>query len=68
MFLKISILSILLGGFGVLSGLAMYYIAPVEFAIKYTYDFLMPVGGVLLSIGTISFFVWCMQVCKKLYF
>lgn len=68
MFLKTSIISILLGGFGVLSGLLVLEITPIEFALKYIDGFLIPVEGVLLSIGTISFFVWCAQVCKKLYF
>lgn len=68
MFLKTSIVSILLGGFGVLSGLLVLEITSIEFAVKYIDDFLVPVEGVLLSIGAISFFVWCVQVCKKLYF
>lgn len=68
MFLKTSIISILLGGLGILSGLLVLETTPIEFAVKYIDDFLVPVEGVLLSIGTISFFVWCVQICKKLYF
>lgn len=67
MFLKISIISILLGGLGILSGLLAFEITPIDFAIKYLYNFLIPIEGVLISISGVSFLIWCAQLYKELF-
>lgn len=41
MFLKTSTISILLGGFGILNGLLVLEFTPIEFAIKYSSNFLI---------------------------
>lgn len=67
MFLKTSIISILLGGLGILSGLLVLELTPIEFALKYLDNFLIPIEGVLISNSGISFLIWCTQLYKKLF-